>query len=126
LQVKGTFSKFSCAVSSCRILDDVCNSSTTSVSLAEGGLRCHGCAVRSPADLSIRRRKCVVPAFGMAVLTASGRPLLAGTDRRVYAITHAKVHGHKFPAYDSALLGYCLAIPAQAMRTQRADALPGR
>ena len=57
---------------------------------------------------------------------AHGRPLPAGTDRRVYAITHAKVHGHKFPAYDSALLGYCLAIPAQAMRTQRADALPGR
>jgi hypothetical protein len=34
----------------------------------------------------------------MAMLMASGRPLPAGTDRQVYAITDAKVHDHKFPA----------------------------
>ena len=36
------------------------------------------------------------------VLTASGAPLPAGTDFRVHAITDAKVHGHKIPAYDRA------------------------
>jgi hypothetical protein len=48
----------------------------------------------------------IVQSFGMAVLTASARPLPAGSDRWLYALadaTEARVSGvpeHKLPTYD--------------------------
>jgi hypothetical protein len=75
-----------------------------------------------------RNNPTIVKSFGMAVLTASGRPLPAGSDRWLYPLSDAIVHGHKLPTYDRAtrmLLGDPSPQAIEVLRTvakRRVDA----
>jgi hypothetical protein len=68
-----------------------------------------------------RSNPTILRTFGMAVLSASGRPLPAGADRWTLAITDAKVHNLKFPTYDRAtriLLGDPSPLAIQQLRKE--------